>query len=74
MQPIALDATVSTHLRVDEWQYFYIDPLAGGKSADETSYIFADMEITSDPVNILPWSPLSSSLSILLLCVYFAEE
>ena len=54
MQPITLETPVSTRLRVDEWQYFYIDPLAGGKSADETSYIFTDMEITSDPVNAFP--------------------
>ncbi len=75
IQPIALETTLSTRLHVDEWQYFYIDPLAGGKSADEESYIFADMEITSDPVNFLPWWPdLFFSLSVPFLPVSCANE
>lgn len=49
MQPIALGTTMRTHLMVDEWQYYYVDPLAAGDVADDSSYVFADMEITSDP-------------------------
>jgi hypothetical protein len=51
MRPLTLETTLSTRLRVDEWQYFYVEPLAAGQTADDSSKIFADMEITSNPVN-----------------------
>ena len=50
MYPIELDTAVATRLEVDEWRYYYISPLAdGGPVPDDTSYIYAEMEITSDP-------------------------
>jgi hypothetical protein len=66
MRPLTLETTLSTRLRVDEWQYFYVEPLAAGQTADDSSKIFADMEITSNPVNL---AVLSRHLPRCLSCL-----